>query len=326
MGYASTNSLTVTEGETHETNDLKKVFLYQSAATNVLTFGQVADAEAPDGLTKGHYAVSFNLSTSQLQGATVDFGKQEAQVRIFDYRAYRTWDNAKVEGATGTVTTIQAGERTYLRFSVEFPEGPKLEGEWFGTFTTVKEETDMTPVEPFRPRVSIKSETGETLLDWEVTALELRHDTNFRDSNTGDKIDAAYIFYFRTDKTEDNFGIDGLIGTPMFRLPDAYVGRDNFDLTEDTECKWAFNFNNSNLSRYSTGYGCNNSWMKQCPNEATLTVKKNDKEWEFTFTMLDYGMFGYTEQGTKNVLTIEWKGPATKYTGSQKNDMTDADY
>lgn len=326
VGYASTNSLTVTEGETHETNDLKKVFLYQSAATNVLTFGQVADAEAPAGLTKGHYAVSFNLSTTQLQGATVDFGKQEAQVRIFDYRAYRTWDNAKVEGATGTVTTIQAGERTYLRFSVEFPEGPKLEGEWFGTFTTVKEETDMTPVEPFRPRVSIKSETGETLLDWEVTALELRHDTNFRDSNTGDMIDAAYIFYFRTDKTEDNFGIDGLIGTPMFRLPDAYVGRDNFDLTEDTECKWAFNFNNSNLSRYSTGYGCNNSWMKQCPNEATLTVKKNDKEWEFTFTMLDYGMFGYTEQGTKNVLTIEWKGPATKYTGSQKNDMTDADY
>ena len=326
VGYASTNSLTVTEGETHETNDLKKVFLYQSAATNVLTFGQVADAEAPAGLTKGHYAVSFNLSTSQLQGATVDFGKQEAQERIFDYRAYRTWDNAKVEGATGTVTTIQAGERTYLRFSVEFPEGPKLEGEWFGTFTTVKEETDMTPVEPFRPRVSIKSETGETLLDWEVTALELRHDTNFRDSNTGDMIDAAYIFYFRTDKTEDNFGIDGLIGTPMFRLPDAYVGRDNFDLTEDTECKWAFNFNNSNLSRYSTGYGCNNSWMKQCPNEATLTVKKNDKEWEFTFTMLDYGMFGYTEQGTKNVLTIEWKGPATKYTGSQKNDMTDADY
>lgn len=326
VGYASTNSLTVAEGETHETNDLKKVFLYQSAATNVLTFGQVADAEAPDGLTKGHYAVSFNLSTSQLQGATVDFGKQEAQVRIFDYRAYRTWDNAKVEGATGTVTTIQAGEQTYLRFSVEFPEGPKLEGEWFGTFTTVKEETDMTPVEPFRPRVSIKSETGETLLDWEVTALELRHDTNFRDSNTGDMIDAAYIFYFRTDKTEDNFGIDGLIGTPMFRLPDAYVGRDNFDLTEDTECKWAFNFNNSNLSRYSTGYGCNNSWMKQCPNEATLTVKKNDKEWEFTFTMLDYGMFGYTEQGTKNVLTIEWKGPATKYTGSQKNDMTDADY
>lgn len=326
VGYASTNSLTVTEGETHETNDLKKVFLYQSAATNVLTFGQVADAEAPAGLTKGHYAVSFNLSTSQLQGATVDFGKQEAQVRIFDYRAYRTWDNAKVEGATGTVTTIQAGERTYLRFSVEFPEGPKLEGEWFGTFTTVKEETDMTPVEPFRPRVSIKSETGETLLDWEVTALELRHDTNFRDSNTGDMIDAAYIFYFRTDKTEDNFGIDGLIGTPMFRLPDAYVGRDNFDLTEDTECKWAFNFNNSNLSRYSTGYGCNNSWTKQCPNEATLTVKKNDKEWEFTFTMLDYGMFGYTEQGTKNVLTIEWKGPATKYTGSQKNDMTDADY
>lgn len=326
VGYASTNSLTVTEGETHETNDLKKVFLYQSAATNVLTFGQVADAEAPAGLTKGHYAVSFNLSTSQLQGATVDFGKQEAQVRIFDYRAYRTWDNAKVEGATGTVTTIQAGEQTYLRFSVEFPEGPKLEGEWFGTFTTVKEETDMTPVEPFRPRVSIKSETGETLLDWEVTALELRHDTNFRDSNTGDMIDAAYIFYFRTDKTEDNFGIDGLIGTPMFRLPDAYVGRDNFDLTEDTECKWAFNFNNSNLSRYSTGYGCNNSWMKQCPNEATLTVKKNDKEWEFTFTMLDYRMFGYTEQGTKNVLTIEWKGPATKYTGSQKNDMTDADY
>lgn len=326
VGYASTNSLTVTEGETHETNDLKKVFLYQSAATNVLTFGQVADAEAPAGLTKGHYAVSFNLSTSQLQGATVDFGKQEAQVRIFDYRAYRTWDNAKVEGATGTVTT-NPGRRTDLPALLGgIPRGSETRRRMVRNVHDRQGGDRHDARRPSRPRVSIKSETGETLLDWEVTALELRHDTNFRDSNTGDMIDAAYIFYFRTDKTEDNFGIDGLIGTPMFRLPDAYVGRDNFDLTEDTECKWAFNFNNSNLSRYSTGYGCNNSWMKQCPNEATLTVKKNDKEWEFTFTMLDYGMFGYTEQGTKNVLTIEWKGPATKYTGSQKNDMTDADY
>lgn len=327
VGYASTNSLTVTEGETHETNDLKKVFLYQSAATNVLTFGQVADAEAPAGLTKGHYAVSFNLSTSQLQGATVDFGKQEAQVRIFDYRAYRTWDNAKVEGATGTVTTIQAGERTYLRFSVEFPEGPKLEGEWFGTFTAVKEETDMTPVEPFRPRVSIKSETGETLLDWEVTALELRHDTNFRDNYTGDVIEAGYIFYFRTDKTEDNFGIDNTNGTPMFSLPDEYVGCENLDLyAEGSECLWSFDFRNSNLSQYS-GYGYNNDWTHRCPDDVHLTVKKDGKNWEFTLSLTDYGYLGYAPgSGTKNVLTIEWKGPATKYTGSQKNDMTDADY
>ena len=327
VGYASTNSLTVTEGETHETNDLKKVFLYQSAATNVLTFGQVADAEAPAGLTKGHYAVSFNLSTSQLQGATVDFGKQEAQVRIFDYRAYRTWDNAKVEGATGTVTTIQAGERTYLRFSVEFPEGPKLEGEWFGTFTTVKEETDMTPVEPFRPRVSIKSETGETRLDWEVTALELRHDTNFRDNYTGDVIEAGYIFYFRTDKTEDNLGIDNTNGTPMFSLPDEYVGCENLDLyAEGSECLWSFDFRNSNLSQYG-GYGYNNDWTHRCPDDVHLTVKKDGKNWEFTLSLTDYGYLGYAPgSGTNNVLTIEWKGPATKYTGSQKNDMTDADY
>lgn len=335
VGYASTNSLTVTEGETHETNDLKKVFLYQGAATNVLTFGQVADAEAPAGLMKGHYAVSFNLTTAQLQGATVDFGKQEAQVRIFDYRNYVMWDNAKVEGATGTVTTIQVGERTYLRFSVEFPEGPKLEGEWFGTFTTVKEETDMTPVPPFEPSVTLIYSGGSVTKKYGITRMEVRRDKKLRlrggDPEYGGAIVDAYVFYFCTDiDGTDDVSIEDTRVVPQIMIPAEFIGSKDLDLSQSQEgLEWNFKYKNNNLyyTEYYNKYEMFGMSMGECPEDVKITVVQNeDKTWDISFTMTDRIKTNYGYNGYGTEVRLEWKGPATKYTGSQKNDMTDADY
>lgn len=64
-----------------------------------------------------------------------------------------------------------------------------------------------------------------------------------------------------------------------------------------------------------------------CPDNVTLTVVKNDdKTWNFSFTMKDSGQGTYDTWGSGNTITIEWRGPATKYSGRNKNDLTDADY
>ena len=70
-----------------------------------------------------------------------------------------------------------------------------------------------------------------------------------------------------------------------------------------------------------------------CPDEAKLTFKKEGKTWYFKFTMTDYGeldAYGMTQysapakNGTSNKVTIEWKGSATKCTGTDfTNDYTD---
>lgn len=90
--------------------------------------------------------------------------------------------------------------------------------------------------------------------------------------------------------------------------------------------KWNFNFNNSNLSSYS-GYGYNNSWTKRCPEEGSIQVEKVDKSWKITIKFKDSidKDFGSPE-GTNNTLVVEWEGPATKYSGTKPNDLTDEDY
>lgn len=61
----------------------------------------MVDAETPADLMKGTFAVSVNLSDSQLKDGTVDLsqlvlGQPAAQIRLFDYTLYQTWDNAKI--------------------------------------------------------------------------------------------------------------------------------------------------------------------------------------------------------------------------------------
>ena len=138
--------------------------------------------------------------------------------------------------------------------------------------------------------------------------------------------------------------MDEAYGTPVFTLPKTKVNTlDNYQLNDNSTI-WGFNFMNSNLSQtdgvYANSvYAATKYGIWRCPDDARLTVTQDGKNWVFKFVMTDWGTFGSSTDystipmtaptklsGTKNVLTIEWRGPATKYTGTKKNDLTDEDY
>ena len=62
-----------------------------------------------------------------------------------------------------------------------------------------------------------------------------------------------------------------------------------------------------------------------------LTVVRNeDKSWKIVYTMTDSGskdVYGTPRPwGYGNKAVLEWEGPIVKYSGTKKNDLTDADY
>ena len=122
-------------------------------------------------------------------------------------------------------------------------------------------------------------------------------------------------------------------------IPASYIPSTDLKLIEGgDDLHWNFQFmNNENLlqnasSGYSEKYTMYGSTSGYCPDDAMVTVVRNaDKTWKITFTMTESGSLpDYAGKpqawGYGNKLVVEWEGPATKYSGTKKNDLTDADY
>lgn len=228
----------------------------------------------------------------------------------------------------------------YIRYDLIFTD---TEGEEINIYMTayldVVDTTipDLTPVKPFSPKITITSEAGETLLDWDVTAMQVRHQpakSDIRDAGGSKLAVSAYSFYFINKNTESS-GVDSEYATPVFSLAESCVNTLDEKQLNGSDVVWSLSFQNSNFSQTSYGDVTNASkyGIYRCPDDVKLTVKKEDKDWTFKLVFKDWGAFGTsfsgaptTLSGTKNVVTIEWRGPATKYTGSKKNDLTDEDY
>lgn len=330
-GFTSRNYFKVTDGENSEEKPLTKIFVVKGMS-NVLTFGQV-DAEKQADLMNGHYAVSLTMSSDQLQGGTADIAAVRSQ--LFDYQAYKTYDNANFPtGMTGSFTTAQTadGKKFYIRFTVQYPNGPAYEGEWFGELTT-GENVDMTPVKPFRSYISIMKPDGVTsVTDVTLGTLEMRMEKDYKlrggDPQYGGATFDAYYFYFRPEGVEE--GVESKNVIPQFMIPASYIGQSNINLASGAEdLHWSFDYQSSGLQQtnYTETYTMGTMTFGYCPSDAKATVVRNeDGTWKVTFSMTDkYLSFGY-ESGSGNKLVIEWVGPATKYTGSKTNDLTDGDY
>lgn len=338
-GFESGNTLKVsgTGIDDAEEVPVSKLFIQEATSMNyVFALGDVETAENPaTDLRNGNWGIYVRMLSDKFDGA-IDVAQQKTDYsfQLYDYKTYKTYDSSDTD-LTGTITTYPnpaGGKEIYLRVNLTLKDGIKVEAEYYGEPVTA-EEADMNPealkpVKPFEPYIQIKNKEGTDILNWIVTAMEVRHDKSYRDSYTGDQ-NSGYCFYF-INKNTQNVDSDSNT-TPMFFLPDDYLDHDGeIDLPKATDCKWNLVFRNSNLA-LTTGYGYydQKKIAKRCPNTATLTVKKEGKEWTFKFSMIDYGKFNTwndNEQGTENTLTIEFRGKATKYSGSKTNDLDDSFY
>lgn len=338
-GFESADFIRVTEAGNAEEKALTKIFA-TTGVSNVLLFGQV-DAAEPEELQQGHYAAALTLTAKQLQGGTFDISAFRA--RIFDYEAYKTYDNSKVsEGMSGSLTVARTsdGKKLYLSFEVSFPDGPKLEGEWSGVTTPMSQEPDMTPVAPFRSHFTLTAADGTTThVDKDLISVEMRMQKNYKlrggDPAYGGATFDAYFFYFRPAGGETT-SITDTYTIPQLMLSASAVPTDGeLDLASgDEELHWNFKYKTEKdklyLTEYFENYQMFGSWTYRCPDDVKVTVVKNDdKTWKITFRMVDYGRFSNyssTKEGTQSTVLIEWEGPMTKYSGSETNDLTDADY
>ena len=337
-GFTSRNYLKVTDGENTEETTLTQIFI-NKGMSNVLTFGQ-KEAQTPTDLMSGHYAVSLTMLTAQLQGGTADIAAVRSQ--LFDYEAYKTYDNANfATGMTGSFTTAQTadGKKFYIHFSVKYPDGPAYEGEWSGELTTLNESFDITPVAPFRSHITITKSDGVTgVKDVTLGTLEMRLEKNYQlrggDPQYGGATFDAYFFYFRPEGATQ--GVETTYETPQFMIPATFIGQSNINLASGTEdMHWSLKYQvwgGLQQTEYSETYKMGSSTYGYCPSDAKATVVRNDDgTWKISFTMTDtYKVQNYDgtfyDSGSGNKLVIEWEGPATKYTGSKTNDLTDGDY
>ena len=355
VGYASTNHMTVTvDGAPVKDADLATIYRYDNQFEGGYQFALGVpdpDAEEPQeglaGLTTGGYAVQLNISRNDM-GKTLDLSSlanlespDDAVFKfyLYDYKTYTTYDPtmASGKGATGTVRAIAVGTATYyVSVDVQFPTGPSVKAEWYGSFTRYGT-ADMTavlkPVMPYKPQFVAYAEDGSVVNDWEILEVQVRHDA--KNSFQGNSF-PAYFFYFVTPQTDGQVGgVDSPNGTPVLCVQGEYKEGESLNVSVDkllgSGFKWMFNMNSSKYLGYSQYY-YDQSWAvgtsgSMCPDLASVSISKDGSGWNIEFSMKDYiSAKGPYSSCKNNTIYIQYKGKVKKYTGEKSNDLPDSFY
>lgn len=323
--------------------DLTELFNYFQTGVHQFAFGIPAtDPEEPKegvaALTTGRYAVHINVAEANL-GKTLDLAtNKELGLFVYDYETYKTYDASKMV-VTGTVRVIDAGSNNYyLSVDAVFEEGPTVKAEWFGSVTTEDSAFAeiLTPVEPYIPTIVVRREDKTELLRKTLERVEVRMEKDYKLNGGpqwgGFQFD-AYFFYFVSEGALEYNNIEAVSAVPQFMIPVSFVPTSGKSLnlganTDAEDLHWKFqyaaegNLQYGNSGYSNDGYGLN-------PDTASVSIAKNetDNTWKITFIMADSGTnTNGSETGSKNVITIDWEGPLTKYSGTKKNDLDDSFY
>ena len=327
-GYDASGMLSLTpagEGAEPVETALSRVFLYSANGSNSLMFGP-AEADIPEDLKDGDFAVRFGLLDSQI-GQEVVPGTG-CTFYLYDYKNYTTTEAD--DRAEGTVYVDKVGDKTYMYASVTFSDGTSINCEWYGVATAVTEDPDLTPVEPVRPRITVTDEDGIVTSDVPLRAVQVRMEKDYKlrggDPAYGGATFDAYFFYFLTENVDDS-SVETTSLVPQLMIPVSAVGQADLALGQmTTELNWSFKYTYLGVLQYREYTNKYNDYA-YCPEDAVATVIQNpDKTWYIKFSMTDAMESSFGIAGSKNNIFIEWDGPASMYTGSKTNDLKETDY
>lgn len=320
-------------------------------ASYYFAFGSNAYAETPAELMDGKYALFLEVPQSAVD-AEYDpdsFTFPEGfKAYLYDYENYATYEWSVDDADDYSILVVKsepngADNKVYIRYDLIFKDA---EGEEINIYMTAYLDVidttipDLAPVKPFSPKITLVNEAGESIIDWDITEMQVRHQpakSDIKDIGGSKMKVEAYSFYFVNANTAAN-GIDSDTATPVFSVDASKVNALDETQLNGTDIVWCSNFTRSLDELCQGSYGdltnASKYGLYYCPEDVKVTIKKDDaKNWTFKLVLKDYGAFGSSFSGapakltgTKNTLTIEWQGPATKYTGSKKNDLTDEDY
>ena len=329
-GYKASDTFTVTRpGSEPLTRDLTKVFLYTSGLQSIFMFGDASEAETAEGLMDGTNAVKITLA-----GDGNSFDISEAGFALYNYESFTTADAANLSGyrgVEGEIYTDRIGNKAYLYYHVEFisvnidTDRVVAEGEWYGEVTSASENTDLTPVRPFTPTITImEPETAETVFSAELDRVEMRMQKSYRFQ--GSPADDYYYFYFVPVGVDASSIGSDRINIPLLMIPTSTATGEDVTVGDTSNgIFWNFRYSRTGLqglNYYNSSYGAYN-----CPPDATVNVIRNaDKTWNVKFSMTEsYTNYGFPS-GSGRQVVIEWQGPLTIYSGSETNDYPKEDY
>lgn len=319
-GYDASGMFSLTppgEGAEPVETALSRVFLYSANGSNALMFGP-AEADTPEDLKDGDFAVRFGLLDSQI-GQEVVPGTG-CTFYLYDYKNYTTTEAD--DRAEGTVYVDKVGDKTYMYASVTFSDGTSLNCEWYGVATAVTEDPDLTPVEPVRPVIRITGQEEEIIFETELECVEMRMQNDYRFQ--GSDADSYYFFYFVPQGYESSEVDTDRINVPLLMVPVSVANGQDVVMNQSSGIYWDFRYQRTGLQ--ATQY-YNAAYMSLCPEDTNVNIERHDDgTWYIRFSMTDSYINWGIPSGSGNSILIEWQGPLTDYSGSETNDYPDTDY
>lgn len=310
---------------------LTAVFRHIDGSNVRLVLGDASNPFSPEDLMGGKYVLDLRIPSMFVteEGRELDYN--DITGLAYDYYLdYASWVVEDAESCS--VYVRKTGENSlYMTFSIKLDDGPSFEGTWYGDVTDVTEFPDLTPVEPVEYKIEITDASGAVLLSKILERVELRRENDYRvrggDPAYGGATFDAYVFYFCSADSDN--AVDNMLFTPKLMIPVEAVTGEEIELATAGIC-FEFRYQNSNLytTTYSDNYTMYGSTTWSCPDDAKVTVSHDagTKVWKVSFSMTDYISNKSYGQGYGNYLTINWEGPATKYSGTSRNDMPDSEY
>lgn len=316
-GYDASGMFSLTppgEGAEPVETALSRVFLYSANGSNALMFGP-AEADTPEDLKDGDFAVRFGLLDSQI-GQEVVPGTG-CTFYLYDYKNYTTTEAD--DRAEGTVYVDKVGDKTYMYASVTFSDGTSLNCEWYGVATAVTEDSDLTPVEPVRPIIRITGQEEEIIFETELECVEMRMQNDYRFQ--GSDADSYYFFYFVPQGYESSEVDTDRINVPLLMVPVSVANGQDVVMNQSSGIYWDFRYQRTGLQ--ATQY-YNAAYMSLCPEDTNVNIERHDDgTWYIRFSMTDSYINWGIPSGSGNSILIEWQGPLTDYSGSETNDYPD---
>lgn len=317
---------------------LTTVFRQIDGSNVRLVLGDASNPSSPEDLMGGKYVLDLRIPSMFVteEGRELDYNDITGLAYDY-YQEYSTW--AVEDAESCSVYLRKTGDNAlYMTFSVKLADGPLFEGTWYGEVTDVNEISDLTPVEPVESTIIVADASGAVLSRSSIESMQVRKQSALEINGGSDNaayggatLD-AYVFYFLTEYSNEN-NVDAnfeLSYTPRLTIPVSMVTGETVNIAE-TGQPWQFRYQNFTFSTSSITYGQDyqtgsGAMYYQCPDDAAVTVSfdSQTKVWKVTFSVTD--MISKKGQGNGNKLVIEWEGMATRYTGSNPNEIPDSDY
>ena len=310
---------------------LTAVFRHIDGSNVRLVLGDASNPSSPEDLMGGKYVLDLRIPSAYFteEGRELDYN----DITGFAYDYYLDYASRVVEDAESCSVYVRktAENALYMTFSIKLADGPFFEGTWYGDVTDVTEFPDLTPVEPVGYKIEITDASGAVVESKLLERLELRRENDYKvrggDPAYGGATFDAYVFYFCSADSDN--AVDNMLFTPKLMIPVEAVTGEEIELAT-AGISFEFRYQNTNLysTSYSDNYTMYGSTTWSCPDDAKVTVSHDagTKVWKVSFSMTDYISNKPYGQGNGTHLTINWEGPATKYSGTSRNDMPDSEY